>query len=101
MTGCFDYIHLFTKTKNDLDRRLPALMKHLQADGMLWVSWPKAGQLNTDLGMNSVITIGYHHGLVESKAISVDTRWSALKFTYPKKGKDIRRDPNTHSSKYS
>lgn len=87
LTGQFDYIHLFTKTQADLDRRFPVLKKHLDAAGMLWVSWPKAGQLDTDLAMKAVIRIGYHHGLVESKAISLDPTWSALKFTHPKKGK--------------
>lgn len=87
LTGRFDYIHVFTKTQADLDRRFPALMKHLHGAGMLWVSWPKSGQLGTDLGMKSVIRTGYDHGLVESKAISLDDTWSALKFTHPKKGK--------------
>ena len=90
LTGHFDYIHFFTKTLANLDRRFPALMKHLQATGMLWVSWPKAGQLGTDLTMKSVIRTGYYHGLVESKAISLDDIWSALKFTHPKQGKIYR-----------
>jgi hypothetical protein len=34
-----------------------------------------------------VIEIGYNHGLVESKALSVDAPWSAIKFTHPKKGR--------------
>lgn len=87
LTGYFDYIHLFTKTQKDLDKRFPTLRKHLNPGGMLWVSWPKAGQLDTDLGMKIVIRIGYNRGLVESKAISLDMTWSALKFTHPKKGK--------------
>src|ERR687894_285859 len=29
----------------------------------------------------------YIHGFVESKTLSVDATWSAMKFTYPKKGK--------------
>jgi hypothetical protein len=33
-----------------------------------------------------VIKTGYD-GLVESKCVSVDSTWSALKFTWPKKGK--------------
>jgi hypothetical protein len=34
-----------------------------------------------------VIGIGYRHGLVESKTLSVDATWSAIKFTHPIKGK--------------
>lgn len=87
LTGNFDYIHFFTKTQKDLDQRFPGLKKHLSPGGMLWVSWPKAGKLDTDLGMKTVMRIGYGHGLVESKAISLDTTWSAIKFTHPKPGK--------------
>jgi hypothetical protein len=87
LSGDFDYIHLFTKTEDDLDRSFPRLRDHLRPGGMLWVSWPKGGKLGTDLSMTKVIKIGYDHGLVESKCLSVDTTWSALKFTHPKKGK--------------
>ena len=31
--------------------------------------------------------MGYRHGLVESKTLSVDATWSAIKFTYPVAGK--------------
>jgi hypothetical protein len=87
LTGVFDYIHVFTKTQAELDETLPKLKPHLKPSGMLWVSWPKSRKLETDLGLTSVISIGYSHGLVESKCVSVDATWSALKFTHPKQGK--------------
>jgi hypothetical protein len=87
LAGNFDYIHLFSKTQTDLDRQFQKSKKHLLNSGMLWVSWPKAGQLNTDLDIKSVIRIGYNHGLVESKSISINNTWSALKFTFPKERK--------------
>jgi hypothetical protein len=54
---------------------------------MLWVSWPKGRAGGTDLTLRDVIAIGYRHGLVESKTISITAIWSAIKFTYPKPGK--------------
>jgi hypothetical protein len=54
---------------------------------MLWISWPKGGRLGTDLTLKQIIRIGYSHGLVESKTISLDPTWSAIKFTFPKQGK--------------
>jgi hypothetical protein len=39
---------------------------------MLWVSWPKSKKLETDLAQPKVIEIGYNHGLVESKTLSMD-----------------------------
>ncbi|MEJ7646453.1 MAG: hypothetical protein WKF87_17780 [Chryseolinea sp.] len=86
-TGVFDYIHVFTTTQKDLDQQFTKLKKRLGATGMLWVSWPKAKQKERDLDIKSVIRIGYDNGLVESKSISINETWSALKFTHPKKGK--------------
>ena len=86
-TGEFDHIHVFAKTQTELHQQFLKFRKLLGATGMLWVSWPKGKQMKSDLNIKSVIRIGYDNGLVESKAISVDDSWSALKFTHPKKGK--------------
>lgn len=85
--GDFDYIHLFTTNQAELHEQLPTLKGSLKQTGMLWVSWPKGGQRETDLTLPKVIEIGYEYGLVESKCLSVDSTWSALKFTHPRKGK--------------
>lgn len=87
MKGDFDYIHLFAKTQAEKTEMFPRLKEHLTSDAMLWVSWPKGGQLDTELNLSTVIKIGYGFGLVESTCLSVNEIWSALKFTHPKKGK--------------
>lgn len=86
LSGEFDYIHFFARTQVELDKKLPALKKHLKSTGMLWLSWPKNKQMETDLTLIHVIRLGYDHGLVESKAMSIDETWSASKFTHPKEG---------------
>jgi len=87
LNGEFDYIHLFVKTQSEFRDKFPKLKPHLKADGMLWVSWPKGGQLGTDLSITKIINIGYSFGLVESTCLSINSVWSGLKFTHPKKGK--------------
>ncbi|OIO56254.1 MAG: hypothetical protein COX57_09780 [Alphaproteobacteria bacterium CG_4_10_14_0_2_um_filter_63_37] len=87
LQGEFDYIHFFTTTQSEMDAVFPKLKRHLKSRGMLWVSWPKKRQLNTDLVLDRVVNIAYRHGLVESICLSVDSIWSGLKFTHPKKGK--------------
>ena len=87
LTGYFDYIHLFAKGQTEFRKTFPRLKAHLKPSGMLWVSWPKNRQLETDLSLTKIINIGYGFGLVESTCLSVDSTWSALKFTHPKKGK--------------
>lgn len=83
----FDYIHLFVRTKIEFLEYFPKLKPHLKPNGMLWVSWPKGGQLGTDLNIKIVIKLGYDFGLVESTCLSINDIWSGLKFTHPKKGK--------------
>jgi hypothetical protein len=87
LRGQFDYIHLFAVTQVEMDNIFPKLKRHLRSGGTLWVSWPKNKKLGTDLALPKVINIGYRHGLVESITLSVNTTWSGIKFTHPKKGK--------------
>jgi hypothetical protein len=87
LSGKFDYLHLFTKTQAKLDKQFTRLKKYLAKGGTLWVSWPKGGKLDTDLNLKVVIKIGYDHGLVESKTLSINHTWSAIKFTHPREGK--------------
>lgn len=87
LRGEFDYIHLFVTRQEEFHEHFPILKPHLKQSGTLWVSWPKAGQLKTDLTLTKVIEMGYNYGLVESKTLSIDATWSALKFTHPKPGK--------------
>ncbi|RPJ24534.1 MAG: DUF3052 family protein [Chloroflexi bacterium] len=87
LAGNFDYIHFFAKSQEEFNDIFPRLKAHLKPTGVLWVSWPKSGKLETDLTLTKVIELGYNHGLVESKTISIDGTWSAIKFTHPKKGK--------------
>jgi hypothetical protein len=51
LSGDFDYIYLFVKTQDEFNDTFPRLKKHLKPTGMLWVSWPKNGKLETDLEM--------------------------------------------------
>ena len=75
------------KNQSDYKEQFPNLKSHLKLSGMIWVSWPKGGGLGTDLTLPKVINIGYGFGLVESTCLSINSTWSALKFTHPKAGK--------------
>ena len=87
LSGVFGYLHLFVTQVDDLNAEFPEMKEHLAPGGVFYVSWPKARQLGTDLTLKSVIAIGYSHGLVESTTLSINSVWSAIKFTHPKPGK--------------
>lgn len=94
LSGSFAYIHAFMASQAELEKRLPSLKRHLDARGALWVSWRKGrGEGSGDgsgLSLPAVIETAYRHGLVESKTIGVDDTWSAIKLTFPKKGRAYR-----------
>ena len=87
LVGEFDYIHFFANSQSLLKKEIPRLKKHLTPKGTLWISWKKNRKDDSDLTIKNVIEIGYDFGMVESKAISIDDDWSALKFTFPIEGK--------------
>jgi len=78
-----DFIHFFTKEKEELIRVLPQLKLSLEKNGMLWVSWPKkASKVATDVSDAAVREAGLAIGLVDIKVCAVDEVWSGLKFVY-------------------
>ena len=95
LRGMFDYVHAFCTTAVALDRIFPRLRDHLNKGGLLFISWPKSGKLGSDLNIKVVIRIGYSHGLVESTALRIDDTWSALKFSWPKVGKEYHNSYGT------
>lgn len=90
LAGQLDFLLYFATRLATLDARLPALRQHLAERGKLWICWPKAGGRGTDLSLNTINACAYGHGLVESKAISVDETWSAMRFTHPIPGRRYR-----------
>jgi hypothetical protein len=78
-----DFVHFFTNSRPELERKFPALKSTLAQTGMLWISWPKGSSgVTTDLNENLVREIGLSNGLVDVKVCAIDETWSGLKFVY-------------------
>lgn len=83
LTGRSDFLHLFTKSRSQLEAEFPRLKRTLLQNGVLWISWPKGSSgLETDLNENVVRGIGLENGLVDVKIAAIDETWSALKFVF-------------------
>ena len=83
-----DMIHLFTNSRDDLFRQLPALMKLIKQDGAIWVSWYKrAAKLPTEITEDVVREACLPLGLVDVKVCAVDDRWSGLKLVIRKENR--------------
>ena len=76
----YDTIHAFTKSRAELAAGLPKLRKHLSADGMIWISWPKkSSRVPTDVTEDVVRAEALKLDLVDVKVAAVDDIWSGLK----------------------
>ena len=78
-----EVVVLFTTSRDELERRFPALKDTLASADGLWVAWPKkASKLETDLDFETVQRIGLDAGLVDNKSAAIDERWQAVRFVY-------------------
>lgn len=78
--GPQSFVHVFTRSRIDLAKRLRSLNKALRDDGILWVSWPKKSSgVATDVTEDTVREVALPLGLVDVKVCAVDETWSGLK----------------------
>lgn len=78
--GAVPFIHVFTRSRDQLESALPALLRALTPDGTLWVSWPKkTSGVVTDMTEDVVRAVALPTGLVDVKVAAIDEVWSGLK----------------------
>jgi len=82
-TKALDIILLFVLTERALARDFAKFAARLNANGMIWIAWPKKSSgVSTDLSFERVQRIGLDAGLVDVKICAIDETWSGLKFVY-------------------
>jgi hypothetical protein len=75
-----DLVVFFTTSRALLERRLSALRRAIEPDGMLWVAWPKrASGVATDMTEGVVREVALPTGLVDTKVCAIDEIWSGLR----------------------
>ena len=81
LQASLDFIHYFTKEKDELKKNFPKLKKALTQNGLLWISWRKGSSgITTDLNENIVREIGLKNDMVDVKVCAINEIWSGLKF---------------------
>ena len=87
--GARDVIHLFTRQASDVVAALPVLRDLIEADGMIWVSWPKkASKVATDVTEDVIRNRALADVLVDVKVCAADEVWSGLKLVVRKDLRD-------------
>jgi hypothetical protein len=74
-----DLVQAFFTRQAHFVRDLPRLTKTLADGGILWVCYPKAGALGTDLHRDIVRDLAAEAGWETVAAVAVDDVWSALR----------------------
>ena len=88
-----NFIHFFTQSRAEYEKKISGLKKVLVPNGMLWISWPKTGsKVPTDMSDNVVGNFALKNGLVDIKVRAVDETWSGLKLVIPVKDRKGKND---------
>ena len=78
-----DFIHIFTKSLEELEISFKIAKPNLKMNGILWISWPKkSSEIPTQLDKFSIMKYGLGNGLVDTKVAAIDQDWSGHKFMY-------------------
>jgi hypothetical protein len=76
----YDVIHGFTASRAVLEKSAKKLMKQIDRDGSIWISWPKkASKVQTDITEDVIREVILPIGLVDVKVAAVSGIWSGLK----------------------
>jgi hypothetical protein len=88
-----DVVHVFSKSRSDLEKLLQKAAAAIKPNAAIWVSWPKkSAKITTDLTEDIVRAVALPLGLVDVKVCAVDDVWSGLKLV-------IRRELRKKSTK--
>ena len=80
-----EFVHIFTKSREELSEFLQSARSTIHNDGMIWVSWPKkASKVPTDVTEDMIRELCLPMGLVDIKVCAVDEIWSGLKLVIRK-----------------
>jgi hypothetical protein len=81
----YDVIHGFTTSRAVLEKAAKPLMKKIDRDGSIWISWPKkASKVPTDITEDVIREVTLPIGLVDVKVAAVNEIWSGLKLVIRK-----------------
>jgi hypothetical protein len=74
-----EFIQVFAKDKAEMSELLRQAKPLLRDGGLLWATYPKAGQMDTDLKREVVWECAEAVGMDTVSQIAVDDVWSALR----------------------
>ncbi len=75
-----DVVHLFVKTRKELENHFSSLLKKLKPEAVIWISWSKKSSgISTDVTEDVIREVVLPTGWVDVKVCAVSDQWSGLK----------------------
>ncbi|HJW87962.1 MAG TPA: hypothetical protein VJ565_00600 [Dehalococcoidia bacterium] len=76
-----EFIQMFVKSSRGVEDLVPAVLRVLRHDGLLWISYPKGtSKVKTDLNRDILWKAMERFGLAGVSMVSIDGVWSAMRF---------------------
>ncbi|GAA5199121.1 hypothetical protein GCM10023322_73990 [Rugosimonospora acidiphila] len=76
-----EVVFVFARSSADLDTpSASAAVEAALADKLVWIAYPKAGKLGTDLSRDVLVKLLSDRGVQPVRQVAVDDVWSALRF---------------------
>ncbi len=80
-----DIWHLFTSSRTELASTLPKMIRAIDRDGAIWISWPKKSSgIPSTVTEDTIRELALPLGVVDVKVCAVDETWSGLKLVIRK-----------------
>ena len=71
---------VFVTDRSTLAEQRGEIVAAASSDRLTWVSYPKSGQLGTDLNRDSLASLLSSSGIQPVRQVAIDEVWSALRF---------------------
>lgn len=79
--GTFDFVQLFVRSLDELDRLAPTAIGAARREGLLWITYPKqSSKVKTDINRDTAWKAMDKTGWRPVANVAVDDVWSALRF---------------------
>ena len=79
--GQAEIVVQFVRNRAEFDAKIPAILKAIRADAILWVAYPKrSGKVKSDLSRDAMWPPFERIGWRPVSQVSIDETWSALRF---------------------